>query len=113
MTKKEFYEKLFGQKWFTKENITSLLQDIGKACAGDWSERMEAEINFNEDGIEIQSEVYVPCGRGCCGEWETVTEHIFWEDIAEHFFDEVERDHVFETRERANPGSSNRQDNGL
>lgn len=98
MNETDFYEKLLGEKWFKREVITSLLKDIGRKLVGEeWGDNVD--ITFDEDGIALDVEVYVPCMRGCCGEWEHQTEHIYWDVLVDRFFNEIERD---------NPESSNR-----
>jgi hypothetical protein len=90
MTKKEFYEKLFGEKLLNKDVITNLLSDIGRANSGG------DDFRLDEDGIAIDIEEYVPCGRGCCGNWQTRTESISWAELVEDFFDDMERNHRWE-----------------
>jgi hypothetical protein len=87
MNKKEFYKKLLGDK-FTKEFITNLLQDIGSSCKDIDNE----DIDFDEDGIQIEMEESFREVCGCCEGSRRATKYIFWEDLVEHFFKSLEEE---------------------
>lgn len=93
MNKLEFYTELIQKNGLSKEILTELLCDIGKAYA-DYPCQLtsyddsgtEIDVDFEDDSISIEYEVQV---YGRCGDWTTEKEttYIFWEELVENFLE--------------------------
>jgi len=104
MNKLEFYTKLIQENGLSKEILTELLCDIGKAyaehpCNLTSADDSDVMVDFEDDSMSIEHEITV---YGRCGEWHTerATIYVFWEELVENFLDCSSREEEVEQQIR-------------
>ena len=90
INKKEFYKELMGEKWFKREILTAILEDIGAVQEGNDFD-MDGEVEVDRDGIQVREE-YNTRSCGCCYEPAYETRYIYWDYLVDKFFEELEKE---------------------